>query len=386
MRVVIVNNFARITGGADRHCIDLASELRARGHEVAFLATRDSRNVEHQGRFISCEVTRENRESIRGGAAARVAAHSLWNGEAASAMRELASDFVPDVVHAHKLYPQLSVAPIVVARRLGFPVVQTAHDFELISASALDERGSAFDSYESALRYRVLNDVTFPVRRLVHARSVGRWVAVSASVARYLSGKGIHAETIPNFVRSSSIPIRPVHERSGVSFVGRLAPEKGVMDVLELATKHREVVVTIAGDGPLADEVAARANRLPNLTYRGHLDQDEITEVIASSTAVLMPSRWEEPGGITALEAMAVGTPVVAYRKGGLPEYVEETGAGVVIDASPTQLAETVIELISDNPAWARFSAAGPIAIRDRHSPERCVERYEAVYRTAAGH
>jgi glycosyltransferase involved in cell wall biosynthesis len=383
MRVAIVNNFARITGGADRHCIDLASELRARGHEVAFLATEDPRNFERQGRFISCEVTRENRESVRGPAAVRVAARTLWNSEAAAAMRELASDFAPDIVHAHKLYPQLSVAPIVVTRRLGLPVVQTAHDYELISASALDEAGSAFDRYESELRYRALNDVTFPIRRLVHAPSVRRWVAVSGSVARYLSRKGIDAEIIPNFVHSSSISVRPAHERRGVSFVGRLAHEKGVMDVLDLATRHPEVVVTIAGDGPLADDVAARARRLPNLTYRGQLHRDEITELIASSRAVLMPSLWEEPGGITALEAMAVGTPVVAYRKGGLPEYVEQTGAGIVIDASATRLAETVIELTSGNPAWARFSAAGPIAIRDRHSAERCVQMYETVYRTA---
>src|SRR4051794_8484820 len=169
MRVVIVNNFARVTGGADSHCLDLAVALRERGHEVAFLATKDSRNIERQGAFISCHITRESRDSVRGTAAARVAARSLWNQEGARAMRMLARKFEPDVVHIHKIYPQLSVAPVVIARQLGLPVVQTVHDYELISASAFDDKGSALDKRESSFRYRALNDATFPIRRLVHA-------------------------------------------------------------------------------------------------------------------------------------------------------------------------------------------------------------------------
>jgi glycosyltransferase involved in cell wall biosynthesis len=383
MRVAIVNNFARVTGGADRHCLDLAAELRSRGHEIAFLATSDPRNIEHQGRFVSCEMTGENRDSIRGTAAALVVARSLWNREAASAMKELVEDFEPDVVHAHKLYPQLSVAPIVVARRSGLPVVQTVHDYELISASALDHRGSALDRQETSLRYRALNDATFPIRRRVHAPRVQQWVAVSRAVARHLLTKGIDARVIPNFVEPVS-QVPPESDRDGVSYVSRLAPEKGVMDVIDLANGNPEIEVTVAGDGPLANEVSSWERSLPNLTYRGLLDKPQVTEMISRSKAILIPSRWEEPGGITALEAMAVGTPVVAYRSGGLPEYVEETGAGVVIEPSPTSLAEVALKVASGGADWRRLSAAGPIAVRDLHSAERCVGMYLEVYGEAA--
>jgi len=379
VRVAIVNSFARVTGGADSHCLDLAAELRNRGHQVAFLSTQDARNVEREGRFVSRAITRENRDSIRGAPAARVAMRSVWNREAGRAMRDLTLEFKPDVVHAHKLYPQLSVAPIVIAHRSGLPVVQTLHDYELISASALDDRGSLLDRHESSLRYRALNDVTFPVRRLVHAPRVQRWVAVSRSVAARFAAKGISAEVIPNFVE----PIASREEggrRNGVAYVGRLTTEKGVGHVLGLAASQPELEVNIAGDGPLKTEVAEAASRLANLHYLGQLERSQALEVIARSEVILIPSLWEEPGGIAALEAAAIGTPVIAYRRGGLAEYVEEAESGMVIEPFPERLQDAITELSRDRDLWHRLSAAGRKAVRERHSPERCVGMYEEIY------
>ncbi len=378
----MVNNFARVTGGADRQCFDLAAELRERGHEVLFLATEDPRNIERAGRFVSCGVTRENRDDLRGLAAARVASRTLWNREAAGAMRRLAKEFAPDVVHVHKVYPQLSVAPIVEAHRLGLRVVQTVHDYELISASELDHRGSWLDRRESSLRYRVLNDSTFPIRRFVYAPRVARWVAVSRRVAEHLSARGINAEVIPNFVE----PLReapPERDRDGVAYIGRLASEKGVEDVLAAATRLPEIRFTVAGDGPLANEVTAATSRTGNLEFRGRIDRSQVADLIAGSRAVLMPSRWEEPGPLSALEAMSLGTPVIAYRNGGLAEYVDDAGAGVVIEPSLADLVGAIAELASGGERWGQFATAGRAAVAARHSPGRCVSMYEQVYEGA---
>jgi hypothetical protein len=57
---------------------------------------------------------------------------AIWNREAAAAMRSLIRTRKPDLVHVHKLYPQLSVAPLIVAGRAGIPVVQMLNDYELI--------------------------------------------------------------------------------------------------------------------------------------------------------------------------------------------------------------------------------------------------------------
>jgi UDP:flavonoid glycosyltransferase YjiC (YdhE family) len=64
MRILILNKFARVTGGADAYCLDLAAEMRARGHEVAFLATSNPANAEREGEFVPATVTRDDRSTL----------------------------------------------------------------------------------------------------------------------------------------------------------------------------------------------------------------------------------------------------------------------------------------------------------------------------------
>ena len=149
MRVLLVNKYTRVTGGADRHCLDLAGMLSARGHSVRFLSFKGGRSDQLGGAFVTPTVMHETRDRLSTAERMAVATHAVWNRSAAAATRRLISDFRPDVVQAHKLYPQLSVAPVVVAHAAGVPVVQWAHDYEFVAAHPEDDRGSRLDRLES---------------------------------------------------------------------------------------------------------------------------------------------------------------------------------------------------------------------------------------------
>ena len=245
-------------------------------------------------------------------------------------MRRLVETYRPDVVHLHKLYPQLSAAPVVVAARRGVPLVQTLHDYELISANWTDVRGGWLDRTETRLAYRSLNTGLFPFRRAVHTRSVDAFISVSRLVAQVHEAHGIRSEVIPNFVRAhdSGAPPPSFAGRSGVVYVGRLTEEKGVRDVLELARCLPDVRVSIAGSGPLLGEVRQRAAELDNLSALGFTDREDVTALVAGARLAVVPSLWQEPGALAPLEAMSLGTPVIAYANGGLAEYVADTGGG----------------------------------------------------------
>ena len=216
MRVLLVNKFARVTGGADRHCLDLAAALRTAGHEVALLSTSPWDAAAPAGIFLPAPVTAATRDEVGFLTAGRVARRALWNRTAAAAAACALDSFAPDVVHPHKLYPQLSVAPVVLAARRGVPVVQTLHDYEfaLPGVPRLQRRAD-----------RLLDRALHLVRRKVHRRAVRAWLAPSHHLAALHAKRGIRAEVLPLPTRPPPGDDSPWSARSGAVFVGRLTAE-----------------------------------------------------------------------------------------------------------------------------------------------------------------
>lgn len=380
----MLNSYARITGGADRHCLELAAALRTRGHQIAFLATESPANHDQPGSFIPASVTHASRDTLPPHKRVDVLLRAFWNPAASQAFRQLVRSFQPDVVHVHKIHPQLSVAPVVHAGHRT-PVVQTLHDYELIAASPFDDSGSAIDTHEGRLSYRLLNTLTYPVRRVTHVRYVDRFVAVSRYLAKAYASRGISATVLPNFVsgqRSTSPPA--FRARRGILFAGKLSGEKGLTDVLELARQLPEVPVSIVGDGALASVARAEAGRLSNLSFEGRLTSSQLHEKMTASRVLVMPSRWAEPGALVGLEAMSAGTPVVTYDRGGLAEYVEDAGGGRVVPPDFRLLVRACEELYTRVELWERCSRAGVMATAYNHSIDEYIVRLEAVYSQAA--
>ncbi|HEX2015488.1 MAG TPA: glycosyltransferase, partial [Solirubrobacteraceae bacterium] len=108
MRIAMVNSYARVTGGADQHCLALADLLAAAGHHVSWLATRDDRaepggDPAREGVFVARTVSRASRQRLSPAAQLAVAAKALWNRDAERGMRELLARHRPDIVHVHKV-------------------------------------------------------------------------------------------------------------------------------------------------------------------------------------------------------------------------------------------------------------------------------------------
>jgi glycosyltransferase involved in cell wall biosynthesis len=132
-----------------------------------------------------------------------------------------------------------------------------------------------------------------------------------------------------------------------VLFVGRLVAAKGVREVVEAWRRSGvDLPLVVAGTGPLRGEVLAqaRAGTVPPLEAPGWVDRRRLSVLYRRARALLLPSRWQEPFGITGIEAFSFGVPVVAWESGGVGEW--HPGLGLVpwgdVDALARALAEAV--------------------------------------------
>ena len=149
-------------------------------------------------------------------------------------------------------------------------------------------------------------------------------------------------------------------ERPMVLAVGRLAAQKGFGTLLEAAAGWRHLapppLLVIAGDGPLAGELRARAAALGvDVAFAGH--RDDVPALLPAAAVLVLPSRWEgQP--LVLQEALRAGAAIVATRVGGVPALVGEDAAVLVPPDDPAQLAAAVMSVLTDQPLAGRLRAA----------------------------
>lgn len=158
--------------------------------------------------------------------------------------------------------------------------------------------------------------------------------------------------------------------------VGRVTEEKGVREAIQVAQKTNNRLLIIgpvyySAQGYFDKYVKPHLN--DKIKYLGFVAHEELVEYFKRAKAFLMPNQWEEPFGLTMIEAMACGTPVVALRRGSIPEVVENGKTGYVVD-SLDEMVTAVKNIDVIKPIDCRKR------VEEKFSNEIMVAAYERVY------
>jgi glycosyltransferase involved in cell wall biosynthesis len=163
----------------------------------------------------------------------------------------------------------------------------------------------------------------------------------------------------------------------GALFAGRLSPEKGPAEAIDIA-RAAGVPIDVYGDvydaGYSREQVDPRRS-WPGVSVRPGVSRVSLWEAMARAAVVLCPSRWDEPFGLAAAEAQACGTPVVAFRRGGLSEVIMDGVTGFLVPPDDVgAAAEAVAKAAGLSRAACREHAA------DHLDLERSLDMHERLY------
>jgi glycosyltransferase involved in cell wall biosynthesis len=366
-------------GGQNVHVAALAAGLAGRGHDVTVFTRRDDEALPER------VVTQDgyNVVHVPAGPATVLPKDDLLRHmpEFASFLRRTWAVHPPDLVHAHFWMSGLAS----VAAAGPIPVLQTFHAL-------------------GSVKRRHQGDAdTSPPQRIELERSLCRTVAhVVATCSdevfelRRLGLARDRASIVPCGVDTSVFaprgPVASRSERPRLLVLGRLVERKGHEDAVRALAGIPDAELVVVGGPPSAEldadpfvghlrTVAEALGVADRLVFTGSVARADVPAWIRSADVVLAVP-WYEPFGITPLEAMACGRPVVATAVGGLVDSVAEGVTGDLVPArDPERLGEVVSALLADDARRTAYGAAGVQRARARYRWSRVVADTEAVYR-----
>lgn len=367
MKVLLVNKFHYRKGGSETYYFTLAEALKARGHEVIFFAMQDEKNLpcEQEGYFVS-------NASVNGGMKSKLnmLLHMTYSKEAYTKMKALLKAEEPDLVILNLVHKQitLSIIDAIKEHDPKLPIFWTMHDLIAVcpSYSMRDGSGNICEKclggdFSHCVKNKCIKGNTLMSVLSKHEAEYIRKRKWYDQVDLFICPSEFYRKKLTegNFTKSpivtmrNPLPLDTVFERNETNegyilYFGRLSPEKGVKTLIEAAIKcgcH----LMILGTGPQEEELKELAKDAENIEFKGFQTGEALHKFVKNSKCVVLPSEWYENGPYSAMEAMALGKPLIVSNYGGLPELVEDGVNGYIYEKTADALAECIEKMQSLN-------------------------------------
>jgi glycosyltransferase involved in cell wall biosynthesis len=321
----------KLYGGTERIVSYITEELVRQGHQVTLFASGDSCTCAElvPTSETALRLSKERRDPVL------VHLMMLEN------LRERCDEF--DIIHFH-----IDLLQFPFERTLDRPSLTTLH--------------GRLDEPEIFEFYRQFSDAHL--------------VAISRSQRRSLP-KEARVSIIHHGIPADSLALGS-GDAGYLAFLGRVAPEKGPLDAIAIAEAAGMPLKIAAKVDPVDaaywdETVNPMIKRSPHVEYVGEINEQEKAAFLGKARALLFPIDWPEPFGLVMIEAMACGTPVIAYPMGSVPEIVEEGRSGYIVGSRDAAVrALDRIDKIDRHIVRQCFDR--------RFTVERMTERYNRLY------
>ncbi|OFW97185.1 MAG: glycosyl transferase [Alphaproteobacteria bacterium RIFCSPHIGHO2_12_FULL_66_14] len=322
----------KLYGGTERVVSWLTEELVSLGHDVTLFASGDSMTT------AKLEPMWPRALRLDGSVRDPMALHMSMLEQ----VRQRADEF--DILHFH-----LDYFPFSTFSRQPTPFITTMH-----GRLDLPEHQTVFNAFGAVPVISISNAQRQPVPQ-------ARWVrTVHHGLPERLLGPR---------------PVKPGY----LAVLGRIAPEKAIDQAIRIAVRCNLPLKIAAkvdrADHDYFEQQIRPLLDLPGVEYIGEIDDHGKAEFLSGALALLMPIDWPEPFGLVMIEAMACGTPVVAYRSGSVPEVVEHGVTGFIVE-NEIAAADAIT-----NRLWRLSRPEIRAHFEARFTARRMAHDYIAIYR-----
>lgn len=326
----------------------ISEGLVKRGHKVDFYAPVGSKIKVTKVVSYGLRALKKNGEeavlkNLHAGGAEISKVFNLWDQYLIAQMFKEAEKGKYDILHIH---PADRALPLALSHA-KIPTVYTLHD------PIYPWRAEIFKMFSSPNQYYVsISDA-------------------QRKPAPHLN----YAATIYNGIDLDTFPFSKSHDNY-LFFTGRLHPEKGVAEAVQVAKMTGEKLL-IAGPPVTGSYWDKKITPYLNdkIQYIGFVPREKLFKYYQKAKATLVPIQWEEPFGLVLTESMACGTPVIAFNRGSVPEIVIDGKTGFIIkDNNLKKMADAVKKIDKINRADCRKH------VEQNFNIQRMIDRYEEVF------
>jgi len=405
VKILMVDKYFFIMGGAERYYFELKNILEQRGHQVIPFSMQHPRNFasEWADYFVSNIEFNGHSKLQKLAQGPKIIGRVLYSQEAKAAITKLIERVKPDVAHLHMIDHQLSPSILPALRRYDIPVLQTCHQYKLVCPSyrllvmrenRICEKCVTGNFYHAVLE-RCHKDSVAASALLAFESYLHKWMKVYDLIqlfhvpSRFLGEKfrasGVSAKRIWQQFYTIDLRHYPFSEVFEDYFVyyGRLSAEKGIMTLLRAMPKVAKAKLLIIGEGPQRAELEkfAAEHKLSNVVFAGVKSGTELTQLVSRAKFVVVPSEWYDNSPLVIYESFSMGRPVIATTLGGMPELVEDGVNGRLFAPKDAEGLSCIInEMFSDEKLLRQMGKAGRATAEREFDPEVHYQKIHGVY------
>jgi glycosyltransferase involved in cell wall biosynthesis len=358
MKILSIISSGYEQGGVETTVVSYNAIFRKLGHEVRTISSNSHPEAPHYSDYEFNAIPSKGIKSFL---------YTLINPSAYKVTKKVLKEFQPDIVLLHTMQ---QATPSVLLALKQYPTIQCVHGPEAFTTSLLawHMNKSSFKNEDYNLsnltrsgkfRYFLLRHVYVPTYKFGF-RNINKFLVFSEFTRDMLEKDGFTMKPIACIPLGIKLP-HPLtatkSKNNSILYVGRLEIFKGVMDLINAMPAVLKIIpnaqLLLAGEGSYLPELKERENQLgitQSVTFKGHISQKSVAQLYSEATVVVVPSTWPETFGKVGIEAMSMGTPVIASDVGGVKDWLHNKINGfLVMPNNSSQLTRVIIKILSDS-------------------------------------